>query len=86
VEKLNLTLINYGVAMGGGQFFFGATYDNGDYRDFWCDNFKPIPSNIITNLSIAYGLCSSAPLQLLVKYSGFLIKPVNLTIINFGCK
>jgi len=87
VEKLKLTLINYGVAMGGGQYVFGATYDNGDYRDFWCDTFKPIPSNIITNLSKAYGLCRSEPLQLLVKNSGFLIKSANKgMIMNFGCK
>jgi len=87
VVKLNSTYIIYGAGIGGNFYFIGTTYDNGDFRDFWCDTFKPIPSNIITNPSWAYGSCGmKIPNELIIKTSGFAIRNAYMPMQRFACK
>jgi len=45
--------------LGSYWMIIGATYDNGDNTDSWCDSYQPLPKNIIMPLK-SYGDCARA--------------------------
>jgi len=66
----------------------GATYDNGDNTDSWCENYQLIPKKIITDPSLAYGECSRTKMSklILTNGGGFIVYDADYYVHWFACQ